>query len=274
MNFDYEAWLNLKFAQIINNLNLNVNFKISNEQLFVNDKNKEPDTLYIVYKQLVGPNSFGVRTLPYQIVVLSEQNQLEIAQTICDTFVSEQNFAVTKEGDTLVKHSYQQYSVMSNFNQIDVGARTILYIPAVLQVMDGLSFLRVGTSYGQIKIHRDAWNEFADTDNGDILIKYLGLSIDYSMAGDTQQFTTEELAQTEKSTATLAISILIPVYNNRFCNEALKIMTGNNDLAGNTAFTVSFNIGDVSITKDMKITAVHFEDTPNEAPGLRIGMMY
>ena len=84
MNFDYEGWLYNAIYQVITGLRYDIKFKIAEEQMFVKDKDKQPDVLYIVYKQMTGPNSFGVATIPYNILIMSEQNQLEIAKNIAN----------------------------------------------------------------------------------------------------------------------------------------------------------------------------------------------
>ena len=265
MEFDYISWLHLKFAQIINELGYNINFKVSDEQQFVKDKYKQPDTLFIVVKQFVGPNSFNVRTAPYQIQVLSEQNQLDEAKEICNKFVAEHNYDVTKNGNTFIKHSYQQPSVMSNFNQIDVGVRSILYIPAVLQMMEDLLFTEYDGEYNTISYEGTK-------------VKILSIGVDYAMTPDTQQLPSSELSVSRKSAATLAVTLNIPLYNNALVKKILSIMNG--ETAGNTKINLIFGYvwgsgaGNSEIfNKDFILTSAHIEETPDQAPGLRVGLM-
>lgn len=259
MNFDYEAWLYNTIYQIISDLEYDVEFKISEEQMFVKDRDKKHDVLYIVYKQLTGPNSFGVATIPYNILVISEENQLEMAKDIANHFALENNFAIVKDGDSLIKHEYNQPSIMSNFNQIDIGVRSIIYIPATLTVMSGLVFLKYGEEYGVINA-------------GGVNIKPLSFNLSYSMTPDTQALPTEQISQSKKSVSTLALSFVVPLYgNNTFLEDVLKVMKGT--LTGNTSFNFKFTYGTLSYDLDMKLISATLEETPVEAPGLKLGFM-
>lgn len=256
--FNYIEWLGLKFSQIIENLKLDVQIKISDEQQFVKDKDKQSDILYIVIKQFSGPNSYGVKTIPYQILVMSEQNQLEIAKTICNQFASENNFATVKIGNEYVKHSYSQPAVMSNFNQIDVGVRSIIYISAVLTIMNNLLFLNSGDENGSIDIDGET-------------IKVLSFNMAYIMTPDTQALPSEELSQSKKSVASLTISFEIPLKNSEFVVHALSIMKGG--MSGNRTFNVSFNYGENTFNLSMKIISANITENPEQAPGLKVGLM-
>lgn len=270
MDFDYQAWLVTKFADIIRRLELNVEFKISEEQEFISDENKKPDVLYVVYKQMVGPTSWNVKSVPYQILIMSEENQLEFAKAIANKFVEENNFATTYTGDTLIKHAYSQPSVLSNFDQVDTGVRSIIYIPTTLQMMTGLSFLTSNGNgkYGIISVRNENWLE-----NEREEIKYLSLNLNYNMTGDTQQLSDKQLAVTKKSAATAALSITIPLYNNNFCKDLLKTMIKTNPTDGNTTFNFQFYLGDVEFDLDMKCISLQMDDAPDQAPGLKLGFM-
>lgn len=273
MNFDYQGWLYTAISKVINDLEYEVEFKISDEQMFVKDKDKQPDLLYIVYKQMTGPNSFGVATMPYNLLIMSEQNQLEMAKTIANKFAIDNNFAVVKSGDSLIKHEYNQPSVMSNFNQVDIGTRSIIYIPTTLTIMYGLAFLEYNNEYGIIHVGGD-YNEN---------IRLLSFNLSYSMSPDTQALPTEEISKSKKSLATLAISFMIPLYDDKTflvgkkTNDTwtkkgiLHIINGS--LSGNTTFNLVFNYKNVEYNLNVKLISATLDETPTEAPGLRLGFM-
>ena len=231
--------------------------------MFVKDKDKEPDTLYIVIKQMVGPNSFNVATVPYNILIMSEQNQLEMAKQIANTFAVNYNFAVSYGDDYCIKHSYQQPSILSNFNQIDVGVRSIIYIPTVLTVITNTRFLTSDgvSDYGAISIDEES-------------IRPLSVSVNYSMSPDTQQFPGEEIAISRKDSATLALTLVVPLYSDKnFVAKVLNIMSEDSEVNGDTSFEVEFSIGNIEFDVSMKCISAQFEDTPDSSPILRIGLM-
>lgn len=263
--FNYQGWLVAKFQEAIDELEFNINFKLSEEQEFISDKNKEPDTLYIVYKEMSGPNSFNVKSVPVQILLLSEENSLEQAKMIASKFASNNNFLTTRDTDVIVKHSYNTPAVLSNFNQIDVGVRSILYISGSLQIISGLLLLRSKhNNSGTITVYNDSWDE-------DVEIKYLAFNDTYSMNTNTVQNPENELSMSKKSTSTVGISIVIPCYNNNFTRDLVRITTG--DLQGNTTFKISYYLNDILVERNVKIISVVFDDNPENAPSLKIGAM-
>ena len=273
MDFDYEGWLYDAISSIISNLGYEVSFKISEEQMFVKDKDKKHDVIYIVYKQMTGLNSFGVASVPYNILFMSEENQLEMAKDIANHFAMENNFAIVKSGGSLIKHEYSQPSVMSNFNQIDIGVRSIIYVPATLTVMSGLAFLEYNNEYGVIHVG-NPYNEN---------IRPLGFNIAYSMTPDTQALPSNEIAKSKKSVATLALSLTVPLYsdkaflvgkkvsNNWTKRGILHVMSG--DLPGDTAFSFSFKYKNIDYNLSVRLISASLEETPTEAPGLKLGFM-
>lgn len=262
MDFDYQDWLEAQLGEIINN---QYDFVVSEEQQFVNNKRKKANCLYIVWKQLAGPTSYHVKSVNCQILIVSEQNSLEYAKSVAKEFVDRTNFNVVEGENYIIKHSYQQPTVLSNFNEVDAGLRSIVFVSGNLQVMDGLDIFNIDNKLGVIKINRDGIEGYP------VYVEYLNLTVNYSMTGDTQQLPTQEIALTKKSNASLSIAFSMVLTNDKFTEDLLHIQTG--DLSGNTSFSVSFNRGSELFSKDMKVISIQTDDAPDQAPGLKVGMM-
>ena len=269
MGFDYEAYLNTEFNRIIDDLKesgkieSNIKIAISDEQAFLKSQLKSR-TLYLVFKRLNGELTYGVTTQPYQLLLLSEENQLENAKLICDVFAESNNFTVFNDGTTYVKHTYQKPVVLSNFNEVQVGYRSVIYISAQLLILDNLLMLLSGTNGQLNKITIDSE-----------VIDVIGFKINYTMTPDTQALPTAELAQSKKSTAGLSIAFSVALKNSSFNTKVLNIMKGSGTgyVTGNTSFAVSFKIGTIDFSYSMKLISCQFMDDPEQAPGISVGLM-
>ena len=265
MGFDYKEYLYSKINKIVSDLkeeekiSPDFDFIVAEEQDFIDNK-KESSKVYVVFKRLSSELTYGVITQSYNIYLMSEQDQLEDSKLVGDVFSEENNYTATYSSGLFIKHVYPKPVVLSNFNEVGYGYRSVLYISASLIILEGILLLK---SSGNGEINK------ITIDNN--IIDVIGFNMNYSMTPDTQQFTTGELATSEKSTAGLSISFAVSLQDTEFNNKVLNIMTGYTE--GNTSFLVSFFIGSVSFSYNMKLISAQLDDAPNQAPGLKIGLM-
>lgn len=112
-------------------------FEVCTEQAFLK-KQLEPSTIYVVIKYLSTTNTLNAVTQPVQLLVFCEQNQIQASQIIFRKFVESHNFEVIKEPGIYVKQDYREPVVLSNFNEVSYGYRTIMYISGTLYIMEGI----------------------------------------------------------------------------------------------------------------------------------------
>lgn len=272
MRFDYNKLLREQLYSLQSQLELsNFNFEVDSEQAFLKyEGNLEPNTIYVLTKDLQNDNSINVDTQPVQILILSEQNSLDIAKAFFSEFAKRYNFIATSQAYTENNTSHniwikQQYSdpvVLSNFNTVSFGYRSVLYIAATLYIM-----------YDVL----DVKNLKIDTES----VEALNFNVVYSMNTNTQQLPNKYIATSLKTVSTFAVTLTVPMLNNNFVKKCLNILAETSGYDGNNEFAFAFDFGistdansfKVSLSKTMRLTSVQITTAPNSVPGLQLGFM-
>lgn len=278
MRFDYNETLRQQLYSLQAQLELsNFTFVVDSEQAFLKyEGNLEPNTIYVLTKDLQNDNSINVDTQPVQIMILSEQDSLDVAKAFFSQFAKTYNFMASNQSYTenTVTHNIwvkQQYSdpvVLSNFNTVAYGYRSVLYIAATLYIM-----------YDVVDVKK------VEVDG----VEYIPLSfsIAYSMSTNTQQLPNKYIATSMKTVSTFAITMQVPMLGNGLTAKVLEIMNetkpnvatdeysapfdGNNKFVIKTTFNTPS--ADISIEKDMKLISVQVITAPNSVPSLQLGFM-
>ena len=260
MNFNYNDLLREKIYELQRTLGDNFAFKfeIDSEQSFLKRKDLEPETIYILTKDLQNDNSIGVDTQPVQILILTEQNSLDTTKFFFSELAKKYNFeAISKtiNGTNIwVKQQYSDPVVLSNFNAVDYGYRSIMYMSATLYIMYNVVDIKELTIDG-------------------VAITPLASSLSYSSSMNTQQFFTRYIAQSVKSISTLSLTITVPVVASDFITKIVNIMGEQTGYTGNEDFAVSFKLSGVTFNVNMKLVSTQFTTAPNQVPSMVIGMM-
>ena len=269
--FNFNSWLAIKLLETQGRLELSdYTFDVVNEQDFLKNKDFTPNHIYVVIKKMSNALSFDYIMQPYQVLILCEQNQLDVTQILFKTIAQEYNFKTLTENNTFIKFSFTDPVVMSNFNEVLYGYRSVMYMTSTLIEMEGVGDIT------NLKINNEE-------------LKVLGTSLGYSMSPDTQQMnkanTKNFIASSVKSASSLSINFNIPLVDKTFVKDVLKIMNEvsipadpqNNiaayDYDGNNTFTVSFTVLGVEFTIDMKLVSAGIRSTPNEVPMLEVGLV-
>lgn len=275
MRFDYNELLRQKIYSLQRTLELNsVTFVIDSEQAFLKYKDLEPNTVYALTRDLQNDNSIGVDTQPVQVLVLSEQNSLDIVKSFFTEFAKKYNFEAvsqTYKDDQNVTHTIwvkQQYSdpvVLSNFNTVDYGYRSVLYIAVNLFIMYDVVDLK------DLKI-----------DGADY--KALTWDMAYSMTPNTQQVSNEYISKSIKSVSSLAITITLPVVESALITKVLAILDESDTTSTDTGDTLSYG-GNENFYFDFYLGSKHFENKKmklvsadigtaiNNIPAIRLGFI-
>lgn len=182
--FDFENYLRqeLKSDKII----------VLEEQMFAKHEEFEPEKIYVVTKYLTSSIEYGAETQPVQILILSEQNGLQEAKDLFDTFTQTHNWLASNFNGTFVKQQYTSPVVMSNFNEVSYGYRSVLYVSATLYIMNNVADVEYLALKG-------------------VPIKPLNFTWSYTMTGNTQPIGNELIASTVKNIATFQCTLSIPI---------------------------------------------------------------
>lgn len=273
MNFDYNQFLSDKIYALKGEYGLDaIDFVVDQEQAFMKHKDLEPNTVYVLTRMLQNDISIGIDTQPVQVLILSEQNSLESVMSFFSVFAKKYNFFTTtstyeEDGETHSVWTKQQYTdpvVLSNFNTVDYGYRSVLYMSVNLYIMKDVVDLRDleidGTEY-----------------------KVLSFDMAYSMSPNTQQRSSEYISSSAKTVSTLSISITIPPIQCDLITKVLSIMNESDStpsdaedpttVGGNENFDFDFVFGAHFEHKKLKLISADFGATINNVPAIRLGFM-
>jgi len=249
---EYKNWLLNRLTEIKQDLDFDkYSIEVFNEQDYAKEKSIKPKTITVILKFLQSFMVIAASTQPIQMLVVSEENSLSVANTIITKFCHTYNLTTIPDGTTYVKHSYSTPVVLSNFNLIGVGLRSVLYINTTLYILEDV--LDINT----LKI-----------DDNEVV--FLSATAGYTMNGDTQPFD-GGYAITEKDFATFSMTIIVPCVKTDFTTKCLQIMNGTSTYKGNDVFAFDFSIGDLSFALNMKLKSCTFTTAKNNVPSLQLG---
>ena len=260
MSWDYETKLKSYIVQAQNDSGMtNYLFEVCNEQIFVKKKTLDPNTIYVVVKYLSSTNTLNAVTQPIQILVSCEQNQIQASQIVFSKLVDSHNFEALIDGGTYIKQDYRQPVVLSNFNEVSYGYRTLMYISATLFIMENVMDIEDFS----IKIGE------SDAES----IKPISFVMSYSMTPNTQPIPPQRIATSVKSVSTFSVTLGVPLTSDyQFITVCNQIAAGI--ISGNTSFVVSFKLGSVEFNNvPMKLVSSQITTAINEVPALQIGLI-
>ena len=278
MNFRYENYLASALNQLIED---DTKIEVDEEKAFLKIKDLDPSTIYVVLKYLTNDKEQGAETQPVQMMILAKDDTDETTQTtkeLFKTFTDRYNWKVeyyqyTDEDGTHTEYVKQQYSdpvVLSNFNSVTFGYRSVLYVSVNLFLLDKVVDLR-GLQIDSIDITA------------------LTFSLSYTMTPNTQQKPSEFIASSVKSVSGLSIALSTPMVENAVITKILSIMNetdvqleSENTYGGNEDFEFSFYIGQVLFGKvdstdedqkvlKLKLISAQIMTSINAIPSIQLG---
>lgn len=274
MNFDYNGWLRDGLNALKEDMGLSgFDIEVDEEQSFIKKKDLKPNVIYVLTRALQNSISIGVDTQPIQVLVLTEQNSLETSMALFSQFAKTWNFVPLTIGNIWVKQQYSEPVVLSNFNTVSYGYRSVLYMSVTLYIMENVVDLK--------DLYIDG-NPYT----------VLSFDIAYQMNPNTQQIVGENqfISRSVKSVSSLAISIALPVTANDLITKVLAILdetdstttdpsgdgyTGDpTSYGGNENFYFTFKLGTKQFTnKRMKLISADFGASVNDVPAIKLGFL-
>lgn len=249
---NYENHLAEKINYAMQDLGFNFKFEVAQEQIFAKKKTLAPNTIYIVVKYLTSNITSGAKTQPLQIMILSDQNEINNVKMLFDKFANDNNFKSYTDGNEYIKEEYSSPVVISNFADIANGYRSMLYIS------------------GRLFILKDVI-EVKNLEIDGVAYEPLTFNINYGMSGNTQSIGGDYLASTVKSVSTLNITMSIPLMSNALMNKVLGIMNGT--ISGNSDFEFEFSLGGINFNDNFKLTSAPIMTAVNQIPSIQLGFM-
>lgn len=259
-NENYKNWLKNRLVEIKNALDFNAfDIEVYNEQDYAKNRSIKAKTITVIVKFLVDSKVFSAKTQPIQMLVITEENGISVANSILTKFCDTYNFAVIPDGTTYVKHMYSNPVVLTNFNLIGIGLRTVLYINTTLFILEDVMDITDLT----VKIS-------GVNSNNPIAIEALSSTIGYTMQGDTQPFGSG-YAKTQKEFSTFVMTINVACVKTDFTERVVKIMNETSAGNGNENFVFNFYVGDLKFEDfTMKLTGATITTAVNNVPSLQL----
>lgn len=249
--YDYENYIATWVAR---NNNTGHRIIVSNEQAMAKNRTFEPETIYLIVKQLTSTLSFGTQITPVQIICICEENDTEAGRTILNG-ISALNFNTHTEGTTFIKEEYSSPVVLSNFNDIGAGYRSVLYVSGTLYIMENVA-------------------DITNVEIDDVAVSVVNFSLSYNMSPNTQQKANEYIASSVKSTASMSITFSVPMQSTTLINKIIGIINETSQTGtGNEDFKIEFNIGATNVIKYMKLINAQIITAPNSVPSIQLGFM-
>lgn len=260
MNWNYNDFLTEKLTVIARDLGYNGDILVSDELAFTKAKSYSENTIYFVVKRLTSIITNETETQPIQIICLCEQNSLVNATSILNQFVDENNWKIieTNESNVKAKQEYSKPVVISNFDEVGYGYRSVIYLTGnIFLIRNLLDVETVGIT----------------ADNKTTTFKPLNFTWSYVMTPNTQQEKSDNLSSSVKSVSVVNIGFSIAFTETDLISSILSVMSGTD--TGNKTFTLSFVLktGGTPITYDMKLISASVNTTQSSIAGLQVGFI-
>lgn len=116
--------------------------EISEEQQYYKMNRQDPGKIYIVVKFLDAPLNFEQIIMPINIQAISEQDKLEVCRTLLFEFASKYNLYKMsfEDEDQTMQQYYNSPYVLSNFNEIFEGFRSLLFVSGTFLITNNANY--------------------------------------------------------------------------------------------------------------------------------------
>ena len=262
MNFHFNEWLIEKIYNLKSTYG-DFDFEVMPELDFIKESYYKPTKIYIVTKALTPDLIQDDQIIqPYQILIMCGENELALSQSIFTTIAHNWNYKTNLSDGTFTKFQFTDPVVMSNFNEVKAGYRTILYMTCNLIIMENICDIK------ELKINNES-------------INILSFNLSYSMSPDTQQMPNKDgsdkyISESIKATSGLSIGINIPLKNDKeFIVDIIETIQELN--TGDETYNISFILelmgNNYIISKNMKLISCVLNSAPNQVPSLQVGFI-
>lgn len=255
---NYKEWLKNTLLAVKNSLDFNnYDIEVFNEQDYAKNRSIKPKTITVIVRFNSSDLIFQAKTQSITMLAITEENSISVANSIMTKFCETYNFSVSNEGTTYIKHMYSTPAVLSNFNLIGIGLRTVLYINTTLFILYNV------IDINNLKVKVGSMENYLD------LIP-MSSTIGYTMSGDTQDVD-GTYAKTVKRVATFVMTLNVACVKNDFTEMCIKIMNMSASEKGNETFLFDFYVGDLHFESfSMKMIGCTITTAVNNVPSLQL----
>ena len=238
-------------------------FEICNEQMFYKqDLKNTKNTIFIVVKYYPATLNFGQILLPIQLDVISEQNKLDIAKRLMCAFAETYNLEFNN--DYTIKQYFQSPSVLSNFNEIGCGYRSLLTMRGTLQISENSNLIKSISLVGGTTLN-PTYTELG----------FITSNISFDVQLETQSlYGQDNITQSWARVGTLVLNFSIYLTNDEFCNKILYIISKNTTNAPD-GISTPFNLrilfkNSLEISQTFKLANATIQQNMGELPVINL----
>lgn len=196
----------------------NYEFVIDLEQNFIKNYDRENDNhkIFIVLSFGATAVTHGQIVLPVTFKALSEQNSIEVCQTLLTDFALKFNLKFNDEGT--IRQVLETPSVSSNFELVHEGFRSVMTMSGTFIISNDIN----PTTVEFIPINKETGE-----DEEPIKIDVIAYNDTFTISTDSQPFTNSEIAynfsQSVGKYGTFTFVILVFLQDNEFLNKVLDV---------------------------------------------------
>lgn len=219
----------------------------SKEQAFISDKDVGKNKIYIVVKFLSATMNYAQTIQPIVIEALSESNSIEVCDKLLFEYAEKNHLQMNDE--KTVRLLYTKPSIVSNFNEVFDGFRSLFYLTGTLLISENSNMV-----------------EIFDRDTQKV-VETLQSGCDCQIQLDTQvTYASNNFTKSKSRVGTRILSITAYLTDLEYQEKALKIFT--EELPVDTAFNfdVKFKNGLELKNKSWKLNSFGITQNIAEFP--------
>ena len=215
----------------------NYNFKMSNEQYYVPDEERQfgRNTIFIVIKMMKATLDFNQVIVPFTLTALSEHNNISVCQKLFLEYA--QTFNLTDgTGETapsnpsdpttkttfMYKQSYDTPTFLSHFNEVYDGYRSVLTLTGNILINYDVYPIK------QVIYYPGGFDDVIGA-NAPYEIKTLANAFGYSNTLDSQPYSGKNRTESISRYGTLTLSFTIYSQKTSFVHTLMKMALQNRD---------------------------------------------
>ncbi len=208
-------------------------FTITNEMQFVKDKRKKedlknnPKMIFIVVKFLPATLNYGQTLMPIVVNAIAEKNKLDVCYNLLIQYAETYNLQFNN--DETIRQYYSSPVVLSNFNEIGDGYRSLINLSGTFQISENANQVYV---------------EYINDNNIVIDVPVISSTLSYDIQLESQSFYgVTDRTKSRGRVGTLCLNLAMYLTDEELCNKALKIMLQyNSDYPKRSDTSFFFNL--------------------------------
>lgn len=250
---DIIVLINQQMRKVIDedeNLKDKIDIQVVNEVEYKRNKKKDPNKVYMVVRFAQGNETFAYTSVPFTMVSMGQMNSIELTQLLLMSYVTKYN--LTRVDEYNLAQSYNTPNIVSNFNLVNEGMRSLFYIAGTFLISTLQNFVESIECNGEMMDFITVQYDFSASPEP---APYWGGN------GYTKSFVKQ---------GTITFNIVSFLTNKQPLNDMLNIATKNGDMNNAFVFKIKFKNGIALNNVEFKMTGLSLSQNLVEVPAVTI----